>query len=427
MKENIKIILPYGEKEVEVYLPKDNVEWIKSPNNVPGLEDEEKAILEAIRNPIGIPALDELVKQKGKNVVLLVDDMTRAAPQNKILPILLNELNRAGVEDKDISAIIALGTHRPMTQEEILKKYGEEAVRRIKFVNHDCRDKNTLVKIKNSNSGLPVYVNKTYYESDISIAVGNIIPHMYAGWAGGAKMIQPGVCGIETTGETHFMASEAVHDILGKVDNPVRREIENAARITGLTMIVNTILNKEHEIVKVVAGDFIQAHREALSAGQQVYSLEINDYVDIMVASANPAYLDFWQSIKAFNNCAMAVRPGGTLILLCADPEGIAPDHPELVQLGTCSREEAKQAYEEGFIKDKVGLATYLAMTINRERVETYLISEGIPESEAEKIGLKTAPDVGTALKKALQRQGSAAKIGVVTHGADIYFRVKNQ
>jgi nickel-dependent lactate racemase len=419
------IQLPFRNEELTVKVPRKNLAWVVSPRDIPGVSDPQAEVRRALKAPIGQETLPELVKKHGRRVVLLVDDMTRSTPQRLILPVLLDELNQAGVADRDITAIICLGTHRPMSEAEIAGRYGAEAVSRIRFINHDCRDEPNLVAVKNPNSATPILVNRLYYESDLSIAVGNIIPHMYAGWAGGAKMVQPGVCGEATTGETHYLAAENVHRILGNIDNPVRREIENVAALTGLKMIVNTVLNMNHEIVRVVAGDPTAAHRAGVEIGKEVYEIEIEDYCDLVIASASPADLDFWQSIKAMNNCGLAVRPGGTLILAAADPEGIAPDHPDLVRLGTCSAADAKAAFEAGIIRDKVGLATYLAMNLNRNRIKTTLISRGIAASAAAAIGLGWAPTLEQALNMALREYGDNCRIGVVTQGADIYFRVK--
>ncbi|HBK69527.1 MAG TPA: nickel-dependent lactate racemase [Firmicutes bacterium] len=420
-----QVQIPFGNKTITIEAPADNLSWVASPRNLPGVPEPERAVEKALRNPIGLPTLDELVKKKGKRVVLLVDDMTRSTPQKVILPVLVNELNRVGVKDEEITALICLGTHRLMTTEEIINRYGEEMTTRIRFINHDYKDIENMVEVKVSDGSIPIMVNKIYYESDISIAIGNIIPHMYAGFAGGAKMVQPGVCGMVTTAETHYLAAENVHQITGNAENSVRQQIEYIARETGLTMILNTVLNADHEIVRVVAGDPVLAHREGVKTAEQIYCFEIAQPCDLVIASSYPADLDFWQSIKALNNCCMAVKPGGTLILAASDSEGIAPDHPDLVKLGTCNAQEAKEAYRRGEIKDKVALATYLAMNLNRERARIVLISDGINKEEASRIGLEWSESLSKAVEDECKKLTGDARIGIVTHGADLYFKIK--
>ncbi|HHW10130.1 MAG TPA: nickel-dependent lactate racemase [Firmicutes bacterium] len=429
--------LPFGADFLKVAVPRTNLAWVLSPRYMPPVPDIAEAVAAALHNPIGLPPLPELVKERDREMLLLVDDMTRSTPQHLILPPLLDELNKAGVPDAQITALIATGTHRTMSEAEITARFGAKVRERIRFVNHNCHDLSSLVVVENPYSSTPVVVNRLYYESKFSIAVGNIVPHMYAGWAGGAKMVQPGVCGPATTGETHFMAAENVRNILGVVDNPVRREVENIARLTGLTMIVNTILNTAHEVVAVVAGDPVQAHRRGVEIAGGIYEMVIDEPVDLVIASAAPADLDIWQSVKALNAAAMAVRPGGRLILCSASPAGVAPDHPDFVALGGKTREEAKKAFHSGIITDKVGLSTYLALRLNLDMVPTTLVSSGVGEAEARRMGFAWAPTLEQAVSEALAQLGAGAgpkvgagpdggaavRIGVLTHAADIYIR----
>jgi len=330
------------------------------------------------------------------------------------------------VPDSCIKAVIGLGTHRPMTQKEKEVAYGREVTERIPVINHDSKDRKQLVEVPNSDSKIPVMVNKYYYESDISIAVGNIIPHMYAGWAGGAKMVQPGVCGDETTAETHFIAAGKVHEIVGRLDNPVREEIENIAEITGLTMILNTVLNADNQVVSIVSGEPRKAFCVGVEKAREIYEVELKSQCDLVIASAYPAELDFWQSIKALNNCSMAVRRGGIIILLAADPDGVAPDHPDFLRLGTVSTCRARKLFAEGEVKDKVALSTYHALDVNRSRVEVVLLSEGISAEDAEQIGFKKMDNIEKALDYAFSKLGRDIQIGAVNQGANLYFRVGN-
>src|SRR5665648_149549 len=423
---NRKIVLPCGyNKKVHIRLPEENLSWIVTPREVECPENEEEEIRKAIQNPIGTPSLAEFVKQKGKNVVLLVDDNTRCTPQKKILPILLEELNKAGVDDKHIIALIALGTHRPMEDCEIRERFGNELVNRIRFVNHDWQNLDNLIRIKSSNIPYPVVISNLYYKADISIGIGNIIPHMYTGWSGGPKIVQPGVCGEVTTGETHFRTGEHVYDIIGNLDTTVYKQISSIARMTGLTMIVNTVLDSQNKIVKVVAGDLELAHKEGIKLAERIYCFNIKEQLDIIIASSHPADRDLWQAVKALNNCGMAVKDGGTLILLCPCPEGIAPDHPDFVSLGTCSNHEAKKLFKDGKIRDKVALATYLAMDITRRRINVILVSKGITYKDASKIGLEVFENIDSALEIVLKSTDKSARIGVVTHGGDVMFRIE--
>ncbi|MBN1361940.1 MAG: nickel-dependent lactate racemase [Sedimentisphaerales bacterium] len=421
MKE---VRIPYGHGAKTVRVPEANLAWVVGPKYVPPVKDLVQAVRAALAAPIGTPSLKELVAQHGTKTMILVDDGTRNTPQKQILPVLLEELNAAGVADSDITVMIALGTHRPMNEAERARRYGQEVVQRVNVINlpqgpDDFEDLGT------TPSGVPIHVSRLYLESEISIAVGNVVPHMYAGWAGGAKMVQPGVTSHVTTAQTHLMAGPRVYEILGQVDNPVRQEMEEIALRTGLTCIVNVVLNAEGEIVAVVAGHPVKAHRAGVDIAKPIYTVELDERPDIVIAGAHPADRDLWQGFKPVNGCGMLVKDGGTLILVTPAPEGIAPDHPLLVELGTTDEPTVHKLLEAGKISDGVAAATYLALSQTRKRIEVVVVTDGFTNEEASRIGLSATTDFDQALADALARHGKDARIGVVTQGADIMARFK--
>ncbi len=418
-----EVRIPYGRKSKTLRIPAENLAWVEGPKYVPPVPDLPAAVRAALVSPVGSPDLKELARRHGTRTVILVDDGTRSTPQRLILPVLLEELNAAGVRDADITVLIALGTHRPMTRAECEARYGQEVVDRVKVMNLP-QDPGSFEDLGKTPSGVPVRVSRLYLQSQLSIAVGNIIPHMYAGWAGGAKMIQPGVTDHVTTAETHLMAGPRVYEILGQVDNPVRREMEAIALETGLKCIVNVVLNSEGEIVAVVAGHPVDAHRAGVRIATPIYTIEIKERPDIVVAGAHPAERDLWQGFKPINGCGMLVKDGGTLILVTPSPEGIAPDHPQLVELGMTPEQEVYSLLSQGRISDRVAAATYLALVQTRRRVEIVLVTDGISHEQAARIGLAATPRFGEALSKALARHGKQARIGVVTKGADVLGRI---
>jgi lactate racemase len=414
-----KITLPYGHQQRVIELPEENLAWIEGPREAAPIADIEAAIRDAIRNPIGSPGLPELVARHGKRTLILVDDSTRTTPQRIILPILLDELNAAGVPDSEISGMVALGTHRWMSEEEIRNRVGEPVLRRISVTNMSHRPED-FEDLGVSPLGIPIQISRRYLETPITIAVGNIIPHMYAGWAGGAKMVQPGVSSAVTTGRTHLIAGPRVYEILGNVDNEVRKEMESIAIKSGLKFIVNVALDASGNIAGVVAGDVVKAHRAGVEMARPIYTISVAERPDIIVAGSHPADRDLWQGFKPVNNCGMMAKDGGTLILLIPAPEGIAPDHTQLVDFGTTSADEVMDLVTEGKVRDEVAAATYLAFDRTRRRLTVTLVSDGIPDSEARKIGITATTSFEQALSHALARHGKNARIGVITAGADI-------
>ncbi len=404
-------------------VPDKNISFFAKPKDIPQAPDIAAEVRRAIRNPIGMETLSELVKKKGKKTTILVDDLTRTTPHKVILPILLEELNAAGVEDSDISILIALGTHRAMTREECINMYGEEAVNRIKIINHTWDKPENLIDMGTTPSGIPINVNKFYCESDISIAIGNIIPHVYAGWSGGGKMVQPGVCGKKTTARTHLLAAKVLDQVLGNADNPIRLEIESIARDSGLSMIINTVMNSDHSIAKVVAGDLVAAHREGVKYAQQVYCAEIpKDLPDITIVNAYPGNLDLWQTGKGMTAGAMHTKKGGDLILVTSAPEGMPSTHPTLIDISGKSTDELWDLLEKKQIVDEVAASVALTYAFGRERVNISIVTLPVNEEVIKKMNFTyVAPEkFNEKIDEIMKKHGPDCKIGIATHGADL-------
>ena len=417
----MKIKLPYGNKLVEVDIPEDNLLVLASPKEIKGIHDAEVEIDRALDNPIGSKRIGEIAKP-GDNVVLLVDDNTRLTPCSKILPKVMERLREAGVKEKDIRIVVALGTHRFLSPEEIERKVGAEITPRMKILNHNWKDQDNLIYLGKTPNGTPVEVNRYVLKAKIKIGIGNIVPHPLAGWSGGAKIVQPGVCGKSTTGATHILGAIYPHSFLGVVDNPIRREIESVARKVGLTMIINTVLNSQGEIVEVFAGDFIEAHREGVKKARQVWTVEVPTLADIVIASSYPCDLDFWQAVKGISFAALMIKRGGDMIFLTPCPEGISGEDEHLKVIEEVTGYKSKNIYriaKEKGITDLCAIATAVGIATHRELANITLISDGLGEKEAQILGLDHQPTVEKALIKAFKRQGEKATVSVLTHGGE--------
>ena len=143
-----------------------------------------------------------------KKVLIVVDDYTRTTPVQKILPRLISELEEAGIKPSGIKILVALGTHRPMTEEEIVKKFGKDIPKRYPILNHPWWDSSQLTYCGETEKGTPIFVNRMVKEVDFILGIGQIVPHRVSGFSGGGNIIQPGICGEETTGKTHWLSAQ---------------------------------------------------------------------------------------------------------------------------------------------------------------------------------------------------------------------------
>jgi nickel-dependent lactate racemase len=420
----IKKFLKSNKKGIEIIIPEKNFLYYIEPEMV---ESTHKInIAEELRKPIASKPLSELIKP-GMKVVILADDLTRPTPQKEILPILIEEINKAGVEDKDISIIIALGTHRYMKEDEILERFGKEIIDRVSIVNNEWKNKDIFIDLGMTESGIPILVNRQVYEADFVVSVGVIATHDLAGWSGGCKMIQPGVCSWDTTLATHVIAGRG--DLIGNLgdeENVVRKEIESVGKKVGLDFVLNVVMDSKDNILKFVCGDPVKAHREGVKYVKPIYVREIPALADIAITNAYPADLDYWQGVKPLLLAQKGIKPNGTVILIGDFPEGIAPTHPEYGKFGTRSFEDIDLCYRNGEIEDGVCAAALMEHSKCIGRSKVICISDGLTKEEKSSLNFIHADDLSEALKIAYEQQGKDAKIGIIEYGGDVIPVLKN-
>lgn len=416
---SVHVSLPYGSETISACIPAENLLGVYSPKDVASVTDLKEEVIRAIREPIGSPRLAELVQGKQK-IVLVADDNTRLTPANIIVPVLLDELNAAGISDDQVTVVIALGTHRFMTQQEIIEKFGEETVRRVKIKNHPYKDPDSLIDLGLTENGTHIAINKEVYEADFKMGIGSIVPHHIPGFAGGAKIVQPGVSGEKTTAETHLLSVRSPRSYLGILENPVRRELDEIARKIGLNTIFNTVLNRHGEVVRGFFGDVEAAFRAGVETSLAVYSVELPQEADIVLAGSHPCDLEFWQAHKTLYPADRAVREQGIIILATPCYEGVAKTHAEMVEYAGRTPDEVRQMMARGEIHDEVAAALAIAWGQVRQRATVYFVSGGVTPEEAQKLSFIPFASIQEALDHALKALGPAAKVAVLTHAPDM-------
>ncbi len=289
---------------------------------------DEKEIDESFSHPIESNPIEELVSGQTR-VAIAVEDITRPTRMEFLLRPLLRRLRRAGVRDENITLIAALGAHRPMTRPEFVAKYGEDVVDEILTLNHYPFD--NLVYAGETQTG-PAMVNRFFFEADVKIGVGTVFPHGHSGFSGGAKIVLPGVAGIDTIRENHRLVSRGKGDEtggIGVVDgNATRLNMEEFARRIGLSFVVNAVVNSKREIAGVFVGDVVSAHRAAVQLARKTYEtrLPVRRY-DVAVLNTYPKDTELIQSPNAFNAFGKQgegriLNEGGTVVVMTASSEG---------------------------------------------------------------------------------------------------------
>src|SRR5207253_6455934 len=187
---------------------------------------------------------------------------------------------------------------------------------------------------------------------------GSIVPHRIKGFSGGAKIAFPGVAGREMQERSQWEAAARMSErVMGVAENPMRLRIEEAARMVGLRYIVNLVSDREKRIVGCFTGDPVEAHRAGSKLSREINKVTLPRRADIVLIDSHPADRDFWQSAKGFYSGTMAVRDGGTLIVVAPNPEGVASNHPNVLEIGYRPHAEIIRMVEANEIEDVVGAA----------------------------------------------------------------------
>lgn len=417
----VQLRITYGSEDLWFRVPEKNFCYYVEPRVVSCMENESEGLLFALQHPIGSPPLAEIIKP-GMKILIITDDNTRPTPKKRILPILIEELCRCGIDERDIIILIALGTHRYMSQAEIRETFGDALVNRIRIVNHEWDDPEQLVPLGYTPAGTKIVVNKKVCEADFVIGVGSIVPHSEAGWSGGGKIIQPGICGWETTAATHLLAarSQDYLRIAGVVDNPVRREIESIARRVGLKFVLNVVMGAKNKIYQAVCGDPVAAHRLGVAQAKNVYECEIPRLADTVIVSAYPADLDYWQGDKPVTYALRGIKQGGTIILVGRFPEGVSGSHPVMEKYGRCSYQQLSKLAQANIIDDQVGLSALFIHAHHKEKASVICVSDGLTLQQKENLGFIHADSIEHAIRISYALQGENSKIGVIDYGGDL-------
>ena len=327
--------LAYGRTGLEVELP-DDLTTVIEPTYVPGLPDQEGAIRNALRNPLGGgPTLRRLIKT-GQTVAISVCDITRPMPSRTVLPVLLREL--AHVPSDQVTIMIATGTHRPNTQEELDEMLGPDIARSYRVVNHSAFDSETLEYAGESASGIPVWLDKAWIEADVRITTGFVEPHFFAGFSGGPKMVAPGLAGFDTIMQLHN-AERIAHPMAtwGVIHgNPVHDDVRDIAAMTGVDFSVDVTINRNRKITSVYAGDLFKAHEAACHSAKSTAMQQVDTPFDVVVTtnSGYPLDQNLYQAVKGMSAAAQIVKEDGTIVCAAECSDGI-PDHGKYKKLLT--------------------------------------------------------------------------------------------
>ena len=406
----MRIKIPYGKDNIEINIPDKNIQDIISVE--PGNLDlnEDKTIAQALEAPVKSEKLSGLACGK-KSACIIASDITRPCPSYKFLPRLVEELNKGGIENKNIVAILGLGNHRKHTEEEKRKLVGDYIYDNIETIDSDVSNSKLIGQ---TSRGTPVEIFEKALGKDLLIATGNIEYHYFAGYSGGAKAVLPGMCTRNSIQYNHSLMLEEGASAGNFFNNPVRQDMEEAGRLAGIGFIFNVILDDKKNIIDAVAGKNNEAYLEGIKKYDSIYGKEVQDTADIVITSQGgyPKDMNLYQSHKALENVKDIVAENGTIILVASCCEGYGDD---IFKKWMADCRDYACLSER--LKKKFVLGGHKAVAISRllTKADVLLYSD-FSGNETEKMGFKKIDDIQEYLDNRIS-QDSKTKITVVPTG----------
>jgi lactate racemase len=413
----MRLRLDYGTDGLEVTLADERATVIE-PIGAPAVPDPVAAIVAAIRAPVAGPPLRELAAP-GRSVAISVCDVTRAQPRREMLAALLQEM--PDTRDRDVTILIATGTHRANTDDELTRMLGPDVLRRFRVVNHDSRDQETLAWAGRTSTGVPVFLNRRWLAADVRITTGFVEPHFFAGFSGGPKMVAPGLAGLETVMVLHD-SQRIGHPSAtwGVTDgNPIHDDVREIARMTGVHFAVDVTLNREQRMTHAFAGDVLAEHRRACEAARKVAMREVENPFDVVLTTnaGYPLDQNLYQAVKGMSAAARIVKPGGTIVCAAECRDGVPAHGPYGAILASQPTPERllEMIASPGYSTADQWQVQIQAQIQRKARV--LVKADGLSPEQIRGAHFQPIGDVETAVADALRAAGPDATLCVLPRG----------
>ena len=413
----MRLDLAYGRGSLPIEVP-DGPTTVLQPTYIEGLANQQQAVRHAIRHPLGSPPLHEIV-QSGQTVAISICDSTRPMPSRTVLPVLLEEIGHTpGV---DVVVLVATGTHRATTRDELTEMLGPDIISHYSVVNHDAFDSNTLCQLPDAGPRIPVWLNRLWVDADIRITTGFVEPHFFAGFSGGPKMVAPGLAGFDTTMRLHdaemIGAPSARWGVT--VGNPIHDAIRQIAVQSGVHFSIDVAINRDRQITDVRAGELFAAHETMCGIVKRSAMQAFDAPFDIVVTtnSGYPLDQNLYQTVKGISAAAQVVKDGGVILCASECADGL-PTHGEYGDI--LSARSTPEALLEMICAPGHNRHDQWEVQVQAQiqcRATVLLKTAGLSDSEVRAAHLTPIDDIGAATRDYLERVGDDAQLCVLPEG----------
>jgi lactate racemase len=412
----VEIQLQYGRGDLIVEISSSDVTVLR-PKHERGLPDEAAAFGEAVRRPIDSAPLKEVVGATDR-VAVVIPDITRPLPSDRLLPWLFEELSH--VPPENFTIVNGTGSHRTNTEEELIGMVGREVASKHRIVNHNAHDPSTLAFAGRSPEGRDVYMNREYVEADRRIVLGFIEPHFMAGFSGGYKGVFPAVADVDSIMHYHRASvighARSTWGVLE--DNPTQDQIRANGSLLPVDFLVNVTINRAREITGFYCGEVLAAHERGCQANKASVMVPCEREYPIVVTTNGGYPLDqnLYQAVKGMSAAYQIISEGGLIISASRCNDGF-PNHGNFrkMLLEHSSPEEMLETiYSPGFSMFDQWQVQLFALILQRARVGLY--SEMAPE-DVRSAHLEPVPDITAAISEELNIIGQDAPLAVLPEG----------
>ena len=417
------IPIPYYTSTLALHVEEENLKAVLTAkmHGFHAEKSQEQLVLDALEHPVDSPRLRTLAEGKRK-IVIVTSDHTRAVPSKITLPLLLKEI-RSGNPDADITILIATGLHRPTTEEEQRRMFGDEIVDHEKIAINNAFAPEQFVELCTLPSGAVFQVNRLAAECDLLVTEGFVEPHFFAGFSGGRKSILPGICSERTVNENHsYKAVSHPRSNSGMLkDNPIHADMLCAAKAVNVQFIFNVALDGEKKIVAAWAGDLEKAHEAGVAFIRQWSQCPVVTG-DIVVTSNGGYPLDqnLYQSPKAMATAEACAGEDGVIIMCCSCCDGMGGAHfGEILQRGT---PDEIDRYLSEIPPQKTIPEQWCAQVCVRvlRRHQVILVTTFLDHDEVRRANMIPASTPDEALEIAYRLKGEHAGVVVIPDGVSV-------
>lgn len=417
------IPIPYYTSTLALHVEEENLKAVLTAkmHGFHAEKGQEQLVLDALEHPVDSPRLRTLAEGK-RNIVIVTSDHTRAVPSKITLPLLLKEI-RSGNPDANITILIATGLHRPTTEEEQRRMFGDAIVDHEKIAINNAFDPKQFVELCVLPSGAVFQVNRLAAECDLLVTEGFVEPHFFAGFSGGRKSILPGICSERTVNENHsYKAVSHPRSNSGMLkDNPIHADMLCAAKAVNVQFIFNVALDGEKKIVAAWAGDLEKAHEAGVAFIRQWSQCPVVTG-DIVITSNGGYPLDqnLYQSPKAMATAEACAGEDGVIIMCCSCCDGMGGAHfGQLIQRGT---PDEIDRYLSEIPPQKTIPEQWCAQVCVRvlRKHPVILVTTFLNHDEVRKANMIPASTPDEALEIAYRLKGEQASVVVIPDGVSV-------